>query len=90
MSKQSEAKQAQGYTDKPLVRSCGNCEHFKTERALPAWMARDKAAGRKAWNGREYSLELDGVAKNLRCGIGGFAVKKLGCCDHFQAVEVKP
>ena len=26
--------------------------------------------------------------KNLRCGIGGFAVKKKGCCDLHKFKEV--
>ena len=64
MSKQSDAKAAQGYGKKPA--SCGNCVNLKSEMVnfLPT----------RYWpNGR--TLE-----KNLRCGIGGFAVGKSGHC----------
>lgn len=33
------------------------------------------------WN-PEYKQE-----KNLRCGIGGFAIKKMGTCDIFVGKE---
>ena len=65
MSKQSEAKEAQGYTKKPA--SCGNCVNFKSELVkfppLPGWSM-------------GYTEE-----KNRRCGIGGFAVGRNGHCS---------
>ena len=65
MSKQSEAKEAQGYTKKPA--SCGNCANFKSEITQvpppPGWS--------KGWT----------IEKYLRCGIGGFAVGRNGHCS---------
>ena len=65
MSKQSEAKEQQGYVAKPVVRRCGVCVHFKFD-------------VKKGDYGPIYS--------KLRCGIGGFAVKKNGICDLFKIV----
>jgi hypothetical protein len=31
MSKQSAAKKMQGYMQKPILRNCANCKHFKME-----------------------------------------------------------
>ena len=33
MSKQSDAKALQNYTEKPFVKMCGNCEHFTFEKS---------------------------------------------------------
>ncbi|MPQ56380.1 hypothetical protein [Duganella sp. FT27W] len=89
MSKQSDAQAAQQYNPKPDPATCGNCKHFASEKKLPAWMERDNAEGRKplAWSGdikrERYTAEEDGVEKNLRCGLGGFAVKKMASCAEF-------
>ena len=64
MSKQSEAKEAQGYSKHSA--SCGNCANFKSEiTRLPAPY--------------DWRNEL-GIEKNRRCGIGGFAVGRNGHC----------
>ena len=64
MSKQSDAKAAQGYTKKPAC--CGNCMNFKSEiTRLPAPYD---------WRNEQ------GIEKNLRCGIGGFATGRNGHC----------
>ena len=64
MSKQSEAKAAQGYGKKSA--SCGNCANYKSEITQvpppPGWS-------------KGYTEET-----NRRCGIGGFAVGRNGHC----------
>ncbi len=79
MSKQYKAAiEAQQYTPKLIAGVCGNCTHMKCDMELPAWMQRQPGV----WEDK-YK-----VAKNLRCGIGGFPVKKSGsCCEHAFAVE---
>ena len=69
MSKQSEAKKAQGYVAKAVPSVCMNCIHYKSEMVeMPAQWSFSSA----------YTLE-----KNKRCGLGGFAVSKQGTCDYF-------
>lgn len=65
MSKQSDAKKAQGYVDKATPMTCSNCAHFKSEKV-------DIGI---------YSPYI--TDKNIRCGIGGFAVKKNATCNKF-------
>lgn len=72
MSTQSKAKELQGYTT--AQRGCGTCAHFTSDRALPGWMRGDD----------RYNIESHGSEKNLRCGIGGFAVKKTASCDRYK------
>ena len=66
MSKQSEAKKYQNYNPKPDHASCTNCKHFTSDNV-----------GKEGWNKKMYYQE-----KNLRCSIGGFAVKKNGTCTE--------
>lgn len=66
MSKQSEAKKQQKYNPKPDPADCAHCEHFTSEQV-----------GNKGYGGKMYYQE-----KNMRCGIGGFAVKKRGTCAN--------
>lgn len=73
MSKQSEAKIDQGYEQKPVPRTCANCQHFKSDNVL-------SYVGH--FDGKEYFKE-----SNLRCGIGGFAVKKMATCNDFSEIE---
>ncbi|QEL64739.1 hypothetical protein OTERR_12630 [Oryzomicrobium terrae] len=77
MSKQSEAKKDQGYTAK-LLNNCGNCRQFESETITPAW-----AKGDPDYE-KNYARE-----GNMRCGIGGFAVKKMGSCNEFKKKEAK-
>lgn len=79
MSKQSEAKEAQGYEPKPTSATCGNCAHFKVGLALPEWAVRANIQRPNRY-GPEYARE-----KYLRCSIGGFAVKKMATCSKFAA-----
>lgn len=89
MSKQSDAQTAQKYEQKPLPATCANCQNFTSEKKLPAWMDRDNAEGRKPLPNYmgpsfdSYTIENHGVEKNMRCGLGGFAVKKTAACAEF-------
>jgi hypothetical protein len=53
-------------------RSCGNCANFKCDH-----VERKSMYGVGSWM-QEVSM---------RCGIGGFAVKKMGCCDLFKKAD---
>lgn len=84
MSKQANARLQQRYrTD---ADTCANCAFFKRALELPAWMkdenARRQAAGRSAEYGDEHRRE-----KNLRCSLGGFAVKKTAVCEQHKHTE---
>lgn len=70
MSKQSDAKKSQNYNPKPIPAECSNCFNFKKERTQT-----------NEWLGKKYYRD-----KNLRCGIGGFAVKKKGTCVQHRPV----
>lgn len=85
MSKQSEAKEKQGYVAK-APKTCGNCANFTCDLELPAWMARLKVDPL----GRPYSIEEYGHETNKRCGLGGFAVKKSGTCNEFSGKSEEP
>ena len=71
MSRQSEAKEAQGYDPKPVAYICKNCHFFQFE-------------------GKEYKNyygEVYQEKRNLRCGLGGFAVKQTARCEKFAIKE---
>lgn len=74
MSKQSEAKEKQGYDPKPIQPTCMNCKHYSSEKVSESY----------GWH-KEWTREVE---KKKRCTLGGFAVKKTGSCkkDH----EFKP
>lgn len=73
MSKQSTNKEIQGYQASPIVPTCSNCTFFKSK------IVRTYYA----------SLNYYDREKNLRCGIGGFAVKKHGTCLKHVLKEIK-
>lgn len=66
MSKQSEAKQAQGYKPNHFYPVCMNCKYSDSVviETDDSW----------SWN----------IKKETRCGIGGFAVKKMGTCKLYE------
>jgi hypothetical protein len=73
MSKQSEAKEKQGYVEKFVPTVCSNCAHYTFDRV-------------QTQEGTTWRPEGWFADKNLRCGIGGFAVKKTGsCAEHIFA-----
>lgn len=68
MSKQEEAKKEQGYESDPEVDCCGNCGYFTSTIETV-----------KTPFGQTITKE-----KGLRCGLGGFAVKKRGWCRMWK------
>lgn len=72
MSRVTEAKKTQGYQARPVKAVCMNCLHYTSE-------TENKTS---AW-GTAYSVE-----KNIRCGIGRFAVMKLVTCDLVDISNV--
>lgn len=79
MSKQSDAKAAQGYVEKPIPRTCANCQYFRSDMLLAAWMIE----ANRSYSVPRYSLPASGLEKNRRCDLGGFAVKKTATCNSF-------
>lgn len=80
MSKQSEAKEKQNYCAKPAPRSCANCKHLTHD-----FYHFDENYVRvegKNPDTRKYARPT--YSENLRCGIGGFAVKKTATCDRWN------
>lgn len=67
MSRQSDAKDEQGYIEKPIPKVCANCRNY-----------RSVVETHKGIFGGEWKSE-----KNRRCAIGGFCVKKMATCDFF-------
>lgn len=65
VSKQSEAKERQGYVAKVIPMVCSNCKHYESKVT-----AREGVFG-DVWNDESEK----------RCGLGGFAVKKMGGCN---------
>ena len=72
MSKQTEAKERQAYTPKAIPQTCGNCAHFTADRVNRNAAYMGQAGVTAYWEDT-----------NMRCGIGGFAVKKMGTCNEF-------
>ena len=68
MSKQSEAKERQEYVDKLIPCVCSNCMHY-----------RSRFENVPTLTGETYRSETD-----LRCGLGGFKVKKMGSCKEWS------
>ena len=68
MSKQSVAKQKQGYVEKPFPRKCSTCYHYEYEEVKNT-----------AWSGYEYVER-----KKIRCGVGKFAVKGNSVCNEYK------
>ncbi|EHJ49554.1 Myb-related protein B (B-Myb)-like protein [Solidesulfovibrio carbinoliphilus subsp. oakridgensis] len=72
MSKQSEAKEQQGYEPKPRPATCRTCAHYKSD------ITEEKGAFGGTWV----------KETNCRCSIGGFAVKKAARCKlHEYRIE---
>ncbi len=83
MSKQSDAKAAQGYEPKPLMPICGNCKNHTPVVGLPKWErernARSVANGEKPRYGKYHEQVLSN-----RCDLGGFAVLKSATCKQYK------
>ena len=81
MSKQSEAKAAQGYTTEK--RNCGNCAHLVFDMSPPKWMLTRRTQGIAHYT-PEFLYRNEQECGH-RCEIGGFAIKKTATCQHWQA-----
>ncbi|MFA5900463.1 MAG: hypothetical protein WC829_15295 [Hyphomicrobium sp.] len=79
MSKQSDTKKNQNY--QPKGPTCATCNNLQSEMVLPTWMQEENDKPTRGNCGAIWFVEKHGVEKNMRCSIGGFAVKKQGCCD---------
>ena len=74
MSKQSEAKAAQQYCEKPVLPTCANCKHLMQDFFYFKGSVRIEGKNPNTEKGSTYYSE------NVRCGVGGFAVKKTATC----------
>lgn len=84
MSKQSKAREEQGY--KHEGPRCGTCKHFDSEFVPIKWMVERNDEFVNAGRPAPYDMTLPCNQKegNLRCSIGGFAVKKMGYCNRYE------
>lgn len=73
VSKQSEAKERQGYVAKAAQRVCMTCKHFQSD-----------LEEQRGYNSKPNGYMME---KNIRCGLGGFAVKKMGLCNEWATKE---
>ena len=79
MSKQSEAKDRQGYEQKAIPQTCVNCAHF-IQRFYHYDDNYQRVEGKPPGT---YKYDKTTYSDNLRCGIGGFAARKMGTCNEF-------
>jgi hypothetical protein len=79
MSKQSEAKKKQDYVPKAIPQTCGNCGNLEQTPYYYSVETNDRIEGLNP-DESKYALTY---YDNLRCGIGGFAVRKMGTCNGF-------
>lgn len=87
MSKTQEAKAFHCYVDKVEPATCGNCNHFQSDKAPPAWMVKKNSEAKAKGCKDPYPdevLDANSTERNLRCGMGGFAVKKMGGCRFHE------
>ncbi|MDO9099690.1 MAG: hypothetical protein Q7V53_02950 [Caldisericota bacterium] len=87
VSKLQQTKATCGYTHSPVLPVCGTCAHFRSEMQPVAWMAQDIATkGEVSVYGVGVFKRVEDLPDNLRketglrCGLLGFAVKKMGAC----------
>lgn len=67
-SKQQQAKERQGYEIAPVLPVCSTCQHYTSRMVSET----------TSW-GQTFEQE-----KDLRCGIGGFAIKKTASCVSWE------
>ncbi len=79
MSKQSEAKEKQGYDPRPSERCCKTCSYFRFEMKWPKWIERNPRS--------QYRTEEYKRMRNLRCAIGNFAVTRQAVCELWEKKE---
>lgn len=78
MSKQSEAKAAQGYINKPLT--CRQCQHRTFLLDWPAWIRNDPYMSKYKTEGRKEETKI-------RCGLGGFKVGNGAACSKLIPID---
>lgn len=79
MSAQSKAKESQGYVPKAVPSVCSNCRYFQADYV---------DVNEKFHKGDATSLIRPFFEhRNMRCGIGGFAIKKMGVCNSWIKKE---
>ena len=70
MSKQADAKKAQGYQDKPEKRQCSVCAHYRSDFIK---------------HPQQGFMMVEWIEeKNIHCNIGGFKIKKTAVCNMFE------
>ncbi|OFZ69083.1 MAG: hypothetical protein A2V79_11725 [Betaproteobacteria bacterium RBG_16_56_24] len=82
MSKQSEAKVKQNYCAKPVPQTCANCKHLTQNFYHYHYNGDYVRVEGKNPDIEKYARPT--YSDNLRCGIGGFAVKKSATCDSME------
>lgn len=70
MSKQSDAKKAQGYVAKAVPKTCGNCEHFTYDRIQPY------GPGSSYWENKNLRCEFGGFAVKKMATCNEFLAKE--------------
>lgn len=71
MSKIQKIKDEHGYIAKLIPNTCGNCANRTFDNV--------QVNAPTSWNPKGYWQE-----KNVRCSIGGFAVKAQGSCNLWK------
>lgn len=87
MSKQAKAKEEQGY--RLSGPTCSNCRNFASDMVPIKWMAEKNAQCTARGESPCYDLSWPANQKetNMRCAIGGFAVKKMAHCNRWEAKD---
>lgn len=80
MSKQSEAKKRQSYKHKG--KKCWNCAHLTYDLVMPEWMLAENEENLARGWGERYGDDRK-QAKNMKCSLGQFAVRKVAVCDEW-------
>lgn len=78
MSKQTAAKAKQGYTPKAIPHTCGNCRH-----CVPVM---GEILAYKDPLSFTSGTHMVAAQVSQKCGIGEFAVKKMGACDVYEVL----
>ena len=76
MSKLDDIKINQGYTTTP--KNCGNCKSYTSKFEYPGWVKTSE--DKKQFDENGYFKN----EKEIRCGQGGFKVKKTAVCDLHE------
>ena len=79
MSKQSEAKAAQQYLENHILPTCANCKHLMQD--FFHFKGSIRIEGKNTIIGK---YEAPSYSENVRCGVGGFAVKKTATCSIME------